>query len=73
MNKRFSLNSGRLRSCKRPELGGSGRKPEAERKSRAERKPVDVALTFKTLVLSVLYNLPDDQIEYQVRDQLSFM
>jgi hypothetical protein len=54
-------------------LGGSGRKPEAERKSRAERKPVDVALTFKTLVLSVLYNLPDDQIEYQVRDQLSFM
>ncbi len=28
---------------------------------------------FKTVVLSVLYNLSDDQIEYQVRDRLSFM
>ena len=28
---------------------------------------------FKTLVLSALYNLSDDQIEYEVRDRLSFM
>ena len=28
---------------------------------------------FKTLVLSALYSLSDDQIEYQVRDRLSFM
>ena len=28
---------------------------------------------FKALVLSALYNLSDDQIEYQVRDRLSFM
>ena len=28
---------------------------------------------FKALVLSALYNLPDDQIEYQVRERLSFM
>ena len=28
---------------------------------------------FKTLVLSALYNLSDDQIEYQVRDRLTFM
>ena len=28
---------------------------------------------FKTLVLGALYNLSDDQIEYQVRDRLSFM
>ena len=49
------------------------RKPEAERKSRAGRKPMDVVLMFKTLVLSALYNLSDDQIEYQVRDRLSFM
>ena len=28
---------------------------------------------FKTLVLSALYNLSDDQIEYRVRDRLSFM
>ena len=27
----------------------------------------------KTLVLSALYNLSDDQIEYQVRDRLSFV
>lgn len=28
---------------------------------------------FKTLVLSALYNLSDDQIEYQIGDKLSFM
>lgn len=28
---------------------------------------------FKTLVLSALYNLSDDQVEYQIRDRLSFM
>ena len=28
---------------------------------------------FKALVLSALYNLSDDQIEFQVRDRLSFM
>lgn len=28
---------------------------------------------FKTLVLGALYNLSDDQIEYQIRDRLSFM
>lgn len=47
------------------------RKPEAERKSRAGRKPMDAVLMFKTLVLGALYNLSDDQIEYQVRDRLS--
>ena len=49
------------------------RKPDAERKSRAGRKPMDTVLMFKTLLLSALYNLSDDQIEYQVRDRLSFM
>ena len=49
------------------------RKPTAERKSRAGRKPMDAVLMFKTLVLSALYNLSDDQIEYQVRDRFSFM
>jgi hypothetical protein len=47
------------------------RKPNAARKSRAGRKPMDVVLMFKTLVLSALYNLSDDQIEYQVRDPLT--
>ncbi len=34
---------------------------------------MDVVLMFKTLVPSARYNLSDDQIEYQVRDRLSFM
>ena len=57
----------------RPTLERVWRKPAAERKSRAGRKPMDAVLMFKTLVLSALYNLSDDQIEYQVRDRLSFM
>ena len=57
----------------RPVLERVWRKPDAERKSRAGRKPMDAVLMFKALVLSALYNLSDDQIEYQVRDRLSFM
>jgi len=57
----------------RPGLERVWRKPDADRKSRAGRKPIDAVLMFKTLVLSALYNLSDDQIEYQVRDRLSFM
>ena len=55
----------------RPLLERVWRKPDEARKSRAGRKPMDVVLMFKTLVLSALYNLSDDQIEYQVRDRLS--
>ncbi|CAM5321543.1 IS5 family transposase [Aquamicrobium terrae] len=40
---------------------------------RVWRKPMDAVVMFKTLVLGALYNLSDDQIEYQVRDRLSFM
>ena len=57
----------------RPLLERIWRKPDAAKKSRAGRKPMDVVLMFKALVLSALYNLSDDQIEYQVRDRLSFM
>lgn len=57
----------------RPTLERVWRKPNAERKSRAGRKPMDAVLMLKALVLSALYNLSDDQIEYQVRDRLSFM
>lgn len=57
----------------RPVLEGVWCKPAAERKSRTGRKPMDAIVMFKTLVLSALYNLFDDQIEYQVRDRLSFM
>jgi IS5 family transposase len=55
-----------------PALERVWRKPDADRKSRAGRKPMDAVLMFKTLVLSALYNLSNDQIEYQVRDRLSF-
>jgi|SRR5215204_1795739 len=46
--------------------------PEAERKSAAGRKPTDVILLFRMLILQSLYNLSDEQVEYQVRDRLSF-
>ena len=55
----------------RPVLERVWRKPDEDRKSRAGRKPMDVVLMFKTLVLSALYNLSDDQTRYQVRDRLS--
>jgi IS5 family transposase len=45
---------------------------EKERKSNAGRKPLDVVLMFKVLILQSLYNLSDEQVEYQVRDRLSF-
>jgi hypothetical protein len=35
------------------------REPDADRKSRAGRKPIDAVLVFKTLVLSVLYSLSE--------------
>lgn len=43
------------------------------RKSSAGRKPFDVVLMFKILILQSLYNLSDDAIEFQIRDRLSFM
>jgi IS5 family transposase len=46
---------------------------DKDRKSSAGRKPFDVILMFKILILQSLYNLSDDQIEFQIRDRLSFM
>ncbi len=45
---------------------------EKDRKSNAGRKPFDVVTMFKVLVLQHLYNISDDQTEYQVRDRYSF-
>ena len=42
------------------------------RKSSAGRKPIDALVLFRMLVLQSLYNLSDEQVEYQVRDRLSF-
>ena len=44
-----------------------------ERKSSAGAKPIVVVLKFTILVLQQLHNLSDDQIEYPIRDRLSFM
>ena len=46
---------------------------EKDRKSNAGRKPFDVILMFKIIILQSLYNLSDDQLEFQIRDRLSFM
>lgn len=43
------------------------------RKNNAGRKPYDNVLMFKVLVLQSLYNLSDDQTEYQIRDRFSFL
>jgi IS5 family transposase len=46
---------------------------EKPRKSKAGRKTHDVVLMFKMLILQQLYNISDDELEYQVNDRLSFM
>lgn len=46
---------------------------QKERKSQAGRPPYDCILLFKTIVLQRLYNLSDDQTEYQINDRISFM
>jgi IS5 family transposase len=46
--------------------------PETERKSTAGRKPIDSIMLFRMLILQSLYNLSDEQVQYQVRDRLSF-
>ena len=43
-----------------------------ERKSNAGRKRIDPLVLFKILVLQQLFNLSDEEIEFQVNDRLSF-
>ena len=57
----------------RPRLEAAWRKPAEDRKCPAGRKPWDALVMFKAIVLCALYNLSDDQVEYQLRDRLSFM
>ena len=52
-------------------IKGELRKHDAERRSSAGRKPWD-EVVMKALVLQALYNLSDDQAEYQLRDRYSF-
>lgn len=46
---------------------------QKKRKSTAGRKPFDVVLMFKILILQSLYNLSDDATEFHIQDRLSFM
>ena len=46
--------------------------PEDNKKSGAGRKPIDAIVMFRMLVLQALHNLSDEQVEFQVRDRLSF-
>jgi hypothetical protein len=45
---------------------------QKQRNNNAGRRPDDVTLMFKMLVLQALYNLSDDQTEFQVLDRASF-
>src|ERR1700684_486313 len=56
----------------RAEIEAAVLTPVSEKKSSAGRKPIDVMVMFRMLVLQSLYNLSDEQVEYQVRDRLSF-
>jgi transposase, IS5 family len=56
----------------RAEIEAVALTPAEEKKSNAGRKPIDVLVMFRMLVLQSLYNLSDEQVEYQVRDRLSF-
>jgi len=56
----------------RAEIEAATLTPASKKKSNAGRKPIDVIVMFRMLVLQSLYNLSDEQIEYQVRDRLSF-
>ena len=54
----------------RPLLSGASSK---ENKGKCGRPPFDCVLMFKVLVLQRIYNLSDDQTEYQINDRMSFM
>ena len=43
------------------------------KREKGGRPPFDAVLMFKVLVVQALYNLSDEQTEYQIRDRLSFM
>jgi hypothetical protein len=56
----------------RAEIEAVVRPAPAERKSNAGRKPFDAVMMFKVLVLQTLYNLADEQVEYQISRSCAF-
>lgn len=57
----------------RPILNKGMAKMKGERKGPGGRPPYDFVLLFKVLVLARLFNLSDDQTEYQINDRISFL
>lgn len=57
----------------RPILNRGMAKVKKARKGPGGRPPYDFVLLFKILVLARLFNLSDDQTEYQINDRMSFM
>ncbi|MFT5259068.1 MAG: IS5 family transposase [Saprospiraceae bacterium] len=53
----------------RPALKGI---EKVNRKSNAGRKRKGIVMMFKILVLPHLYNLSDDELDFQIRDRYSF-
>jgi hypothetical protein len=43
---------------------------KTDRKSPAGRKPLDVILMFKAIVIQGFFNLSDEQLEFQITDPL---
>lgn len=42
------------------------------KKNNAGRKPIDPVFMLKVLFLQRLYNISDNQVEYQIKDRMSF-
>ncbi len=47
--------------------------PDDTKKSNAGRKPIDAIVLFRMLVLQTLYNLSDEETEFQINDRMTFM
>lgn len=46
--------------------------PSKERQSKAGRKAIDLLVLFKLLILKQLYNLSNEEVDYQAHDRASF-
>ncbi len=46
---------------------------ESQNSSKGGRPPYDILMMFKVLIIQGLYNLYDDQMEYQINDRMSFI
>ncbi|MCP4779751.1 MAG: transposase, partial [Hyphomicrobium sp.] len=47
--------------------------PDDTKKSNAGRKPIDAIVLFRMLVVQTLYNLSDEETEFQINDSMTFM